>query len=143
MNFVNQLKNKTVTYGIGVLGAIIALVALIIDIAYVSMGGTNLIPVYLLIVAGIAINVFLFFYDGVFADLLAMLAPVVFTVAAAMELYWDYGNIVDMMNNIKMYGNASLGVLNIVIAVLLLAGSILALVACFTRRSRRKKIKNI
>lgn len=136
MNFAQQLKKKTVAYYIGILGSIVALVALIVYAIYVGKGGTNLPIVYTCIVLGIVAMCVLFFYDGVGSELISMVTPIAFTVAAVLEIGSDYGNIVDKMNSIRMYGDPDLAVFNIAIAVMLIVGAIFALVTCFAKKEK-------
>ncbi|MBO4989632.1 MAG: hypothetical protein J6D37_04800 [Clostridia bacterium] len=136
MNFAQQLKKKTIAYYIGVLGAILGLVALIVNIVYVGMGGTNLPLVYLCIALGIAAICVLFFYDGIGSEIISMIAPIGFTLAALIGLDSDYGNIVDKLNGIRMYGNPDLATFNIVIATLLIVASIFTVVTCFSKKEK-------
>ena len=139
MNFIDKLKSKSITYFISVLGALVSLVALIMYFVYVGNGGSNIVGIYFLIIIGIAIIAFLFFYDGLFGDALAMVAPILLVLAAGLLIYTDYGNIVDLMNGIVMYGDPKLAIPEITLVVLLVVSTLLTAVACFTRRSRKTK----
>lgn len=136
MNFAQQLKKKTVAYYIGVLGAILGLVALIVNIVYVGMGGTNLPLVYLCIVLGVAAVCVLFFYDGIGSEIISMIPPIGFTLAALIGIGSDYGNIVDKLNGIRMYGNPDLATFNIAIASILIVAGILTVVTCFSKKEK-------
>lgn len=136
--FVNKLRQKTVGYYIGLAGAILAIVALIMYRVYVSFGGSNQALIYVAVICGVLLELLLFAYNGKFSDALAAVPALLFVLAMGLELNKDYGNIVDKVSNIHMYGDSSLAIYNVMLAVILVVAAVLCIVSCGMKRERQK-----
>lgn len=134
---IDKLKNKSIAYWVGVAGALVALVGLIIYMVYVGRGGSNLAAIYVVTILGIGAQVGLFFYDGEFGGLIGAVSPVMFTLAVGIHIEADYGNIVDNLNGIHMYGTPELASMNFVIAAFFVVSVVATLVACFMRKNKK------
>lgn len=134
---IDKLKNKSVAYWVGAAGALIALIGLIIYMVYVGRGGSNLAAVYIVTIIGIGAQVGLFFYDGEFGGLIGAVTPIMFTLAIGIHIEADYGNIVDQLNGIRMYGNPDLASMNFVIAAFFIISIIVTVTACFMRKNKK------
>ena len=136
--FANKLRQKTAGYYIGFSGAVLAIVALIIYGVYVSLGGSNQALIYVTVIFGVLLELILFVYDGKFSDALAAIPAILFFIAMGLELNRDYGNIVDKVSNIHMYGDSSLAIYNVLLAAIWVIEAILCIISCGMKRKKQK-----
>lgn len=135
--FSETLRNKTAGYYVGLAGGVLAIAALVLYAVYVSLGGSNQTMIYVCIVLGVLLELALFAYNGKFSDVIAAIPPILFIIAMGLELNADYGNIVDSVNNIHMYGDSALAGYNVALAALLIVAAILCMVACGMKREKQ------
>ncbi len=132
-----KLKNKTVAYWLGCAAAAVALVGLIVYGVYKGRAGEGTGWVFALIIIGIAAQVALFFYDGKFGGFIALVPPILYFLAMALELSGGVGNIADEISDIVMFGIRELVPLNYAVTALLGIAGIAAIVPCFMTREKQ------
>lgn len=139
MKLFDRLKQKSVGYYLFLVAAALDVITLIIYTVYIAGGGRADAIVFIALVLSIAVVAVLFFYEGLFGDIMAAVPAVCFAVTLAFTLEGGVGNIADSVENIVMYGHKELAVYNYVLAVLSIVGFITSAVACFMRRTKRHK----
>lgn len=132
-----KFREKSIGYVLFLLAAVLDLIALILYIIYTLSGGRADAVVFVALALSMVAVILLFFYDGLFADVIAALPSVCSAIAFAFTLDGGVGNIADWAENIVMYGLKELAIYNFLLAALLAAGSIVSLVACFMRRTKK------
>lgn len=135
-SFKDSLKKKTIAYYIGLVASVIALVSLIMFFVYASKNNSTSISFIIFVIVGIAVQLAMFFFDGLPCDLMAIVIPVCYMVGLTEELHTGVGNIVDSIQGIVMFGKAELASTNYLLAVLLGIATILAIVQVFMKKNK-------
>lgn len=139
MNFTDKLKNKSIGYLLNLVAAVLSLIGLFIYLAYIGKGGEKNGLIIPLIVAGIAVVVVLFFYEGKFSDILAVLPGVLFITAMGLSINSGIGNITDDITGIDCFGIASIAKYNYQMAWIFTIGAVLSVVAAFLPRVKKAR----
>lgn len=132
-----KFKEKSIGYVLFLVAAVLDLISLILYILYTLSGGRADAVVFVAFALVLVAVILLFFYDGLFADVIAAVPSVCSALALAFTLEGGVGNIADWVENIVMYGLKELAIYNFLMAASLAAGSIVSLVACFMRRTKK------
>ena len=138
MKALEKFKSKSIGYFLFLAAAVITIISLIIYIVYISGGGRADALVFVAFAVLLAAVAALFFYDGLFADIIAALPAVCSAVALAFTLEGGVGNIADSVENIVMYGLKELAIYNYILAALLAVAMVVSIEACFLKRSGGK-----
>lgn len=136
---MSQLKSKGVSAVAILIAAVVALVGLILYAVYITNGGALNPAVLVMLIAGILLELSLLFLSGDLADFVAILAPVLLVIGAALELGDGIGNIADWASGIICFGNPDLAESNLAITGTLMGSVLISIIACFMRRDSQHK----
>lgn len=142
MNFSikENFKKKALGYYIGLIACAISFVSFIIFLVYASKNNSTSISCIIFLIVGMAVQLAMFFLDGLACDLMAIVIPVCYMVGLTEELHTGVGNIVDAMQGIVMFGKSELAVFNYLLAVLLLIATILAIAQVFMKKNKEDNL---
>ena len=136
---MSQLKSKGVSAVAILIAAVVALVGLILYAVYITNGGALNPAVLVMLIAGILLELSLLFLSGDLADFVAILAPVLLVIGAALELGDGICNIADWASGIICFGNPDLAESNLAITGTLMGSVLISIIACFMRRDSQHK----
>ena len=136
---MSQLKSKGVSAVAILIAAVVALVGLILYAVYITNGGALNPAVLVMLIAGILLELSLLFLSGDLADFVAIRAPGLLVIGAALELGDGIGNIADWASGIICFGNPDLAESNLAITGTLMGSVLISIIACFMRRDSQHK----
>ena len=136
MDLTQKLKNKSIGYYCAFLAALVSCIGLGIYFVYISRGGNKNPLIMVVCMAGVLIDIALFFYNGKFSDLLAIFPAVAFVIALGLSASGGVGNITDDVMGIDCFGIASIAKYNYQMIGLFGVGVVLSILACFIPREK-------
>lgn len=130
------MKNKAFGFYSACLTAILTVVTLVIVLIYGGKGGqvNSLVPAAL--VGAAVCEVSLLFGEKVWTDFTGIFAPALLAYAMMTILSDGIWNIAEAVNGIKMVGMPELASMNFAMAGVNLAAIIVAVITCFTQKSK-------
>ena len=137
MGFTDKITKKSLGFWLALAASVIVLVGLIVYFVYIGKGGIASAGVIIPLLIAIACGAVLFFYNGMLADVLPIVAAVMAAIALGVSLSDGVGNIADYVSNIIMYGDAKLAGLNFAMVAIFAIGILLYVVSCFLRKERK------
>lgn len=135
-NFKENLQKKMIGYYLGLVSAVLGLIALIIFQVYATKNKAGSAWVVVALILAVVIELAMFFLNEKISDIAAIVPPVLYMVGLGEELHTGVGNIVDALQGIVMFGNSSLASTNYLLAVLLGIACVIAIVACFLPKEK-------
>ena len=138
MNIMNKLKSKSIGYYLAVLASIAAIVGLIVYFIYTGQGGEKNTWIIVSVIVGVLIDIALFFYDGKYGDIAAVIPPVLFVIALGLSASGGVLNITDDITGVDSFGIARIAKYNYAMIGIFAVGVVLSIVACFLPREKKK-----
>ena len=130
------MNKKAFGFYASVLTAILAAAALVVTLLYRSRGGIVADYAVYALAAVIVCEFLSFFGEKPWTDFTSIAGVALLTYAFMRVLGDGIWNIAEAINGIKMVGLPELADMNYLMAGLELAGILLALLACFTKKSK-------
>ena len=130
------MKKKSFGFYASVITALLAAAALVVTILYRNRGGIVADYAVYALIAAIVCEAASFFGEKPWTDFTAVAGVALITYAFMRVLGDGIWNIAEAINGIKMVGLPELAGLNYAMAGLEIAAILLALLACFTRKSK-------
>ncbi|MBR2257928.1 MAG: hypothetical protein IJ899_11515 [Blautia sp.] len=130
------MKKKSFGFYASVIAAILACAALVVTILYQKQGGIVVNYAIYALIAAIVCEAASFFGEKPWTDFTSIAGVALITYAFMRVLGDGIWNIAEAINGIKMVGLPELANMNYTMAGLELAAILLALLACFTKKSK-------
>lgn len=130
------MKSKGLGFYFAVLSAVLGLVGLVIFLVYTGQGGKMDAMVIAATVIAVACCASLLPGEKAWTDFTGIVAAALMALAMILTLQGGIGNIADQINSIVMFGDANLANLNYFMAIAYGLATVMAICACFTRKSR-------
>lgn len=130
------MKKKSFGFYASVIAAILACAALVVTYLYKNKGGIVADYAVYALIAAIVCEAASFFGEKPWTDFISVAGVALITYAFMKVLGDGIWNIAEAINGIKMVGLPELAPMNYAMAGLEAAAIFIALLACFTRKSK-------
>ena len=130
------MKKKSIGFYFAAITCVLALVTLVLLLFYGSKGGQVQPLVYAALIAAIVCEGLALLGEKPWTDFTSIAGVALITYAFMRVLGDGIWNIAEAINGIKMVGLPELANMNYTMAGLELAAILLALLACFTKKSK-------
>jgi hypothetical protein len=139
MMIKNRLSNKATGFYIAAAAAVVGLVATIMYIVFMSrvnVASQQNPWVLVTLIIGILTVLSLLFVDDKWSDIISMGAIVIFALSLGIGLQDAIFNLVDLLQGIKMFGDADVAMLNVNIIVAEVLAIVLLTISCFFKNEK-------
>lgn len=130
------MKNKAIGFYLACVTAILAIVTLVITIAYGLQGGQVNTLVFVALVVAVLCEASMFLGEKIWTDFTGIIAAALLAYALMTVLSDGIWNIAESINGIKMVGLPELASMNYTLIGVNAVAIVAAIATCFTRKSK-------
>ena len=130
------MKNKAIGFYLACVTAILAIVTLVVTIAYGMQGGQVNTLVYVALIVAILCEASMFLGEKIWTDFTGIIAAALLAYVLMTILSDGIWNIAEAINGIKMVGLPELASMNYTLIGVNAVAIVAAIATCFTRKSK-------
>lgn len=138
MKFLPDFKTKSLGYYFVLASSIISLVCFVMYLIFGIVSTTFTLSIFLFLLFALLTSIAAVFYEGILTDLFVLATGLLLTFGLGFLINNSVGDFTEMVTPVGMYGNAANMPMRITIAVIMLVGIIIDIIASFKTRTKEK-----
>lgn len=138
MKFLPDFKAKSLGYYFVLASSIISLVCFVMYLIFGIVSTTFTLSIFLFLLFALLTSLAAVFYEGILTDLFVLATGLLLTFGLGFLINNSVGDFTEMVTPVGMYGNAANMPMRITIAVIMLVGIIIDIIASFKTRTKEK-----